>query len=71
MVIDSAPSGKGRLSRTAVLEGGTAEEARERDRRPSGGGRDSGGRGGDRGGERSGDRGGRPPFRGGDRGPRR
>jgi polyribonucleotide nucleotidyltransferase len=43
MVIDIDPqSGKIRLSRQAVLEGWTAEEARERDRKgaPSGGGRD-------------------------------
>ena len=44
MVIDIDPaSGKIRLSRQAVMEGWTAEEARERDRagggRPSGGGR--------------------------------
>lgn len=46
MVIDIDNTGRVRLSRQAVLEGWTAEEARERDRRPSGGGR-SGGRGGD------------------------
>jgi polyribonucleotide nucleotidyltransferase len=43
MVIDIDPeSGKIRLSRQAVLEGWTAEEARERDRKgaPSGGSRD-------------------------------
>ncbi len=56
MVTDVDPGGKVRLSRQAVLEGWTAEEARSRDRRPPGGG---GGRGGDRGG----DRGGRPPRR--------
>ncbi len=60
MVIDVDPSGKVRLSRQAVLEGWTAEEARERDK----GGRRSGGsdRGGDRdrrGGNRSSNRGGR------------
>jgi polyribonucleotide nucleotidyltransferase len=57
MITDIDPSGKIRLSRQAVLEGWTPEEARERDkggggRRPSGGGRPggrSGGRGGDRG----------------------
>ncbi|MCW5883178.1 MAG: polyribonucleotide nucleotidyltransferase, partial [Anaerolineae bacterium] len=61
MVIDVDPQGKVRLSRTAVLEGLTSEEARERDqrnRRPSGGGGDRGPRGdrggGDRGGERRG-----------------
>jgi polyribonucleotide nucleotidyltransferase len=59
MVTDVDPGGKVRLSRQAVLEGWTAEEARSRDRRPPGGG---GGRGGDRGG-RGGDRGGRPPRR--------
>jgi polyribonucleotide nucleotidyltransferase len=74
MVIDIDPSGKIRLSRQAVLEGWTAEEAREHDRaggggRPSGGGdRGGGDRGGFRGGDRGGDRGG---FRGGDRGGRR
>ncbi len=45
MVTDVPSDGKIRLSRQAVLEGWTAEEARSRDRRPSGGG---GGRGGDR-----------------------
>ena len=58
MVIDVDPSGKIRLSRQAVLEGWTVEEAQSRDR----GGRRNGG-GGDRG-----DRGGR--GRGGDRGGR-
>jgi polyribonucleotide nucleotidyltransferase len=38
MVIDIDPTGRVRLSRQAVLEGWTAEEARSRDRRPSGGG---------------------------------
>jgi polyribonucleotide nucleotidyltransferase len=39
MVIDVDPeTGKIKLSRQAVLEGWTAEEARERDRKPSGGG---------------------------------
>ncbi len=52
MVIDIDNAGRVRLSRQAVLEGWTAEEARERDRRPSSGGR-SGGRSGDsRGGSR-------------------
>jgi polyribonucleotide nucleotidyltransferase len=58
MVTDIDPTGKIRLSRQAVLEGWTAEEAREHDR--AGGGRPSGGdRGGDRGGrfDRGGDRG--------------
>ncbi len=52
MVIDIEPgSGKIRLSRQAVLEGWTAEEAREKDQRKPGGGRPGGGRpnGGDRG----------------------
>lgn len=70
MVIDIDPAGKIRLSRQAVLEGWTAEEARERDRggrRGGGGGRDrdrggrSGGRDRERGDrERSGRNGGRP-----------
>ena len=56
MVIDVDPGGKVRLSRQAVLEGWSVEEARSRDRgsRPA--------RGNDRGGDRGGDRG-----RGGDR----
>jgi polyribonucleotide nucleotidyltransferase len=63
MVTDIDPQGKIRLSRQAVLEGWTAEEAREKDQRKSGGGRPGGGgRNGDRG--RGGDR------RGGDRGGR-
>jgi polyribonucleotide nucleotidyltransferase len=62
MVTDIDPQGKIRLSRQAVLEGWTAEEAREKDqRRPSGSGprrpmRGGNGRGGhdrdQRGGER-------------------
>jgi polyribonucleotide nucleotidyltransferase len=54
MVTDIDPSGKVRLSRQAVLEDWTPEEARERDRggRPSGGG-DRGGRGGGDRGNRS------------------
>jgi len=45
MVIDIDPgTGKVRLSRQAVLEGWTVEEARQRDRQPSGGGRPSGDR---------------------------
>jgi polyribonucleotide nucleotidyltransferase len=68
MVTDIDPQGKIRLSRQAVLEGWTAEEAREKDQRKPGGGRPGGGRngGGGRGGDRDrrgGDRGGR----GGDR----
>ncbi len=69
MVTDIDPQGKIRLSRQAVLEGWTAEEAREKDQRKPGGGRSGGGsRGGDRGG-RGGDRGGNRS--GGDRGGRR
>lgn len=58
MVTDVDPSGRVRLSRQAVLEGWTIEEARERDRANNrgggGGGRPNRGGGG-------GDRGGRPP----------
>ena len=64
MVVDVDPGGKVRLSRQAVLEGWTPEEAREKDR----GGR--GGRGGSHGGDRrGGGRGGdrRGGGRGGDR----
>ncbi len=76
MVIDVDPEGKVRLSRTAVLEGLTAEEARERDQRNrqqrsgprpggEGGGRSGGGRpgggGGYRGGSPGGSRGGGTP----------
>ena len=66
MVTDIDGQGKIRLSRQAVLEGWTAEEARAKDapRKSGGGGRPGGGRGGDRGG-RGGDRRG-----GGDRGGR-
>ena len=50
MVTDVDPGGKVRLSRQAVLEGWTAEEARKRDRpsggRSGGGGRDRRGGGG-------------------------
>ena len=68
MVTDIDPQGKIRLSRQAVLEGWTAEEAREKDQRKSGGGRPGGGgrNGGDRG--RGGER--RDSGRGGDRGGR-
>src|SRR6185503_11743193 len=68
MVTDIDPQGKIRLSRQAVLEGWTAEEAREKDQRKPGGGRPGGGGrngGGDRG--RGGDRGGRGGDRGRDR----
>ena len=69
MVIDIDPAGKIRLSRQAVLEGWSAEEARDRDR----GGRRGGGGGGGRERERSGGRGGgRERDRGGRNGrPRR
>ena len=58
MVIDVDPQGKVRLSRQAVLEGWTVEEAQARDR---------GGRGGSRGGDRGGrgERNGRGNDRGG------
>ncbi|MQC26462.1 MAG: polyribonucleotide nucleotidyltransferase [Chloroflexi bacterium] len=65
MITDVDPTGKIRLSRQAVLEGWSAEEAREKDS----GGRKGGG--GGRGGNRGGDRGGRGGGRGGDRGGRR
>ena len=57
MVTNIDPAGKIRLSRQAVLEGWTAEEAREKDSggRKSGGG---GNRGGNRGGRGGGNRGG-------------
>jgi polyribonucleotide nucleotidyltransferase len=62
MVTDIDGGGKIRLSRQAVLEGWSVEEAREHDR-GSGGGGDRGPRG-DRGGGRfDRDRGGRPPRR--------
>ena len=57
MVTDIDPQGKIRLSRQAVLEGWTAEEAREKDQRKPGGGGNRGGSGGYRGGNnRGGDR---------------
>ena len=57
MVTDIDPQGKIRLSRQAVLEGWTAEEARAKDGpRKSSGGNRGGGRGGDRGGNRGGRR---------------
>ncbi len=62
MVTGIDPEGKVRLSRAAVLEGWTAEEAAEHDRKPSGGGRPGGHSGGPS------SRGGRPPQRGGGRG---
>ena len=70
MVTAIDDGGKIRLSRKAVLEGMTLEEAIESDSR--GGGRRGGSGGGDRGGSRGGDRGGsRGGDRGGPRGPRR
>ena len=63
MVTNVDDGGKVRLSRQAVLEGWTAEEARERDK-PTGGRRRSGG-GGDR--RRSGGGGDRRRGGGGDR----
>ncbi len=76
MVTGIDEAGKVRLSRQAVLEGWTAEEAAAKDSKRSSGGHsggDRGGRGGDRGGSRGGDRrgGDRGGSRGGDRGPRR
>jgi hypothetical protein len=66
MVIDiDKATGKIRLSRQAVLEGWTAEEARERDRKGGGGGGGGGGRGGDRGGSRGGYGGRDGGYRGG------
>jgi polyribonucleotide nucleotidyltransferase len=72
MVTDIDPAGKIRLSRQAVLEGWTPEEAREHDRGSGGGrGADRGGPRGDRGGDRGGRGGDRGGFgRGGDRGRR-
>ncbi len=72
MVTDIDPQGKIRLSRQAVLEGWTAEEAREKDQRKSGPRPGGSGRGSDRGGNRGGgDRGGRgrsgPSHSGGER----
>jgi polyribonucleotide nucleotidyltransferase len=65
MVTDIDPQGKIRLSRQAVLEGWTAEEAREKDqRKPGGGGRPGGRNGGGRGGERDRRGGGRDRGRG-------
>ena len=63
MVIDIDPAGKIRLSRQAVLEGWSAEEARDRDRGGRRGGgreRERGGRGGNRERDRSMRNGGRP-----------
>jgi polyribonucleotide nucleotidyltransferase len=72
MVTDVDPQGKVRLSRQAVLEDWTPEEARERDSGNRGGGSRGGGdRGGDRGDRGSGNRsggGGRGGYGGGNRG---
>jgi polyribonucleotide nucleotidyltransferase len=68
MVIDVDPGGKVRLSRQAVLEGWTADEARSRDRGGNRGGGDRGG--GDRrggGGDRRGGSGGGGNRSGGER----
>jgi polyribonucleotide nucleotidyltransferase len=77
MITDIDGDGKIRLSRQAVLEGWTLEEARAADTRigsgGSRGGRGGGGRGGDRGGRGGGSRGGGDRDRrsgGGDRGGR-
>ncbi len=57
MVTGIDPMGKIRLSRQAVLEGWSVEEAQERDNKRNGGGRPGGGRsGGGRSGGRGGDR---------------
>ena len=69
MITDIDSNGKIRLSRQAVLEGWTVEEAKERDRggKPSSGGRPGGqNRGGDR--NNRGDRGGNRDNRTGNRG---
>jgi len=70
MVVD-VEGGKVRMSRQAVLEGWSVDEAQSRDRGGRGGG--GGDRGGDRGDRRpsGGDRGDRRPSSGGDRGDRR
>jgi polyribonucleotide nucleotidyltransferase len=67
MITDIDPMGKIRLSRQAVLEGWSAEEAREHDKpRSGGGGRPGGGRPGGRGGnDRRGGGGQRDDRRGG------
>ena len=52
MITDIDPMGKIRLSRQAVLEGWSAEEAREKDKPRSGGGRPGGNRSGGRGNDR-------------------
>ena len=57
MITDIDPMGKIRLSRQAVLEGWSAEEAREKDKPRGGGGRSGGNRSGGRGNDRRGGRG--------------
>ena len=64
MITDIDPMGKIRLSRQAVLEGWSAEEAREKDKPRGGGGRPGGGNRGGRGNDR---RGGNRDNRGGRR----
>ena len=54
MITDIDPMGKIRLSRQAVLEGWSAEEAREKDKPRGGGGRPGGNRSGGRGNNRRG-----------------
>ncbi len=66
MITDIDPAGKIRLSRQAVLQGWTPEQAREHDSPRSSGGRPSGG---DRGGDRRGGRPGGDRRGGGDRRP--
>jgi polyribonucleotide nucleotidyltransferase len=68
VMVTGIENGKVRLSRQAVLEGWSLEEAQSRDRKPGGGGGGRGGdrdRGGDRGRGGDRDRGGRGSFRGG------
>jgi polyribonucleotide nucleotidyltransferase len=65
MVIDVDHDGKVRLSRQAVLEGWTVEEARSKDRRGSGGGGERRGGGGDRDRRGGGERRGGGDYRGG------
>jgi polyribonucleotide nucleotidyltransferase len=65
MVTDIDPQGKIRLSRQAVLEGWTAEEAREKDQRKGGPRPGGGNRGGNRGSSSGSGRGGDRDHRGG------
>jgi polyribonucleotide nucleotidyltransferase len=71
MVIDVDPSGKVRMSRQAVLEGWSVEEAQSRDRGARGGSGGRSGGGSDRGPRRDGDRGPRRDDRNNRGGPRR